>query len=777
MSVFQILNVEGIEANSGLFINTSGLVGVGVTSTLLANLHVRGTFTNNVLRIEDSSSNVIAFINAATNPTVAIGSSNISGSVYTNPKFIINTGTGVGLMHYNSGVGTVELVSYMNVSDSLFGNASNHDFALITNNVERIKVTAAGNVGINHLTPPATLTIVGYGNTSATTTLSVSNSTPTAMLVVRDDGVVRINSSDTGQLNVSTSASPAFRNAINADATASTGIGVYSIGSYGIEGVGSGAYSRGIYGHVNNTTGAGVYAQGGSTAITSIGQTDDSSTYSLYSSDSSSNAILVVRNDGVVGVGLSNPSAKLDVKAGISGDILRLNNSIFSFANKMLIGNDGSFYSGSINGFGASGTGTFITDQLDYTFKTSFSTYIAFTNAGLVGNVSSYGIIGGSIGSADSNYKLVLTNSDTSCVGNILKIVGAGSASSNDGTTYFHYGVNLSDTGTFENIGTGSFNKIGISINVTGGDLNTALETLAGDVVLGTLSGTGTRFVQVDSTGKLLAGAAIGAIVDGSGTASYIPRWSDTNTIENGEWSNTDTELQPALPNTIVLTVPSVTPSDDTQFVYSSGNNSSLSIDTYSFGAWVVSGATGWDDFATYMNGSGLDYSVLWDGISSTLTFRLKVGATAGSISLILPGAETYLLNGNAFGSAGTNTQQMLYQALGSTYNRVSNIFANSIQIKDGNEGTGKVWTSDNEGNGTWGNAGTSKYAATFTPGTEGVANTITHGLGTTDFSVTLWDTSSLEIIYAKVGNRTTTDVDITFTANPAANVRIVVIG
>jgi hypothetical protein len=70
-----------------------------------------------------------------------------------------------------------------------------------------------------------------------------------------------------------------------------------------------------------------------------------------------------------------------------------------------------------------------------------------------------------------------------------------------------------------------------------------------------------------------------------------------------------------------------------------------------------------------------------------------------------------------------------------------------------------------------------SKYATTFTPGTVNVANTITHGLGTTDISVTLWDVTAGDMILAKIDNRTSTTVDVTFTTNPAGNVRIVVIG
>jgi len=66
------------------------------------------------------------------------------------------------------------------------------------------------NVGINNNSPSATLDIISSNNTSATKAFRISNSTPTEILTVQNDGNVGINSpsssTNTAQLNINSGA-------------------------------------------------------------------------------------------------------------------------------------------------------------------------------------------------------------------------------------------------------------------------------------------------------------------------------------------------------------------------------------------------------------------------------------------------------------------------------------------------------------------------------------------------------------------------------------------
>lgn len=71
---------------------------------------------------------------------------------------------------------------------------------------------------------------------------------------------------------------------------------------------------------------------------------------------------------------------------------------------------------------------------------------------------------------------------------------------------------------------------------------------------------------------------------------------------------------------------------------------------------------------------------------------------------------------------------------------------------------------------------GNVSYSNTFTPGTVGSANTITHNLNTTDLVIELWDVTTGEQILANIDNVTATQLDVTFTSNPSGDVKIIVL-
>jgi hypothetical protein len=212
--------------------------------------------------------------------------------------------------------------------------------------------------------------------------------------------------------------------------------------------------------------------------------------------------LLYVRNDAKVSIGKATTLTTLDILGDTTNTLFKLNNANFAFADKLRIDNNGSFYSGSINAFGGFGTGTYTTDHLDYTLNTAFSTYLAFTNAGGVGNKTSYGIIGGAIGSSDSDYRLVILNSDTSTIsGSGLKVLSTGGSGANDGFDYYNYGVNINSSGVVTNSGSGTFYKVGLNVNVSNGEVNYAALFNGGNSGFGLSTPTATIHAKgIDAT-------------------------------------------------------------------------------------------------------------------------------------------------------------------------------------------------------------------------------------------------------------------------------------
>lgn len=100
------------------------------------------------------------------------------------------------------------------------------------------------------------------------------------------------------------------------------------------------------------------------------------------------------------------------------------------------------------------------------------------------------------------------------------------------------------------------------------------------------------------------------------------------------------------------------------------------------------------------------------------------------------------------FGSTSGITMDLSSTRLGLGTNNPSATLdlVGTFQYVDGNEGSGKVLTSDASGNAVWsastGGGGVSKYALT-TGFTAGVAKSIPHNLSTADIQVQIWDSSN----------------------------------
>lgn len=164
----------------------------------------------------------------------------------------------------------------------------------------------------------------------------------------------------------------------------------------------------------------------------------------------------------------------------------------------------------------------------------------------------------------------------------------------------------------------------------------------------------------------------------------------------------------------------------------------------------LLAGFTNWSLLKGYNNGNDFEilYSSALDGIPNTTAITIK--GLSGNIGL------------------GTSTPTEKLTVNGDTLiTGLSGIGIRNVAV----DASGKLISAPITG-GT-----VNKYSTTFTPGTINVANTITHALGTTDIIVQLWDISSGEEIMAKLSNKTSNTVDVSFTANPVGDVRIVIIG
>jgi hypothetical protein len=147
----------------------------------------------------------------------------------------------------------------------------------------------------------------------------------------------------------------------------------------------------------------------------------------------------------------------------------------------------------------------------------------------------------------------------------------------------------------------------------------------------------------------------------------------------------------------------------------------------------------------------------------------------------------------NSFTSANKNNPAIIIGSKASTINSgitnsviiggegLSATQNNTVYVPNLNIGTIGSGTSVNNlgidinGNVVSGSTST-KVTITFTPGTVGVPNTLTHNLGTTDIIIQLWDLTTNELINTTINNVTTTQVDVIFGTNPSGNVKAIII-
>jgi hypothetical protein len=250
---FYTTATNNVNATERMRITAAGNVGIG-TSSPSQKLHVQSTTVGNTVQFEAPG---------ATDSFINVTNTGVS-----------NTYFGFNNSGSTNAVGIATGVSYI-------ANANGYPFAIATANIERIRITAAGNVGIGSTAPSDKLDVNGTvflrGNTSIYS--SSGGSVPSSLLTFGSAALVnaaRINSntqsSTAGTLSLSTAqtGTGTMTERMVIDASGNVGIGTSSVGAP-LEVYKSTNGQNRIF--VNNpSTGTGAYTSLDLTAGTANGQ-------------------------------------------------------------------------------------------------------------------------------------------------------------------------------------------------------------------------------------------------------------------------------------------------------------------------------------------------------------------------------------------------------------------------------------------------------------------------------------------------------------------------
>ena len=386
----------------------------------------------------------------------------------------------VGFANSSSGFrvtdGTIDnRVSWSSGNVGFFGTVSNHPIAFNTNLTERMRITAAGNVGIGITAPAYKLDV----DASFGVTFGVGQA-------------LRINREGLGNIGI-------------------TGTKIYSGETLGF-------------------------------------QSNDASTSFNFAYGNTS--LMTIKSDGNVGIGTTSPGNKLHVAQdlGSGGVLVQFHNTntttsqnlYFSFNSSK----DITWSQGSSNG----GT-VFNTGSRGHSFQVNGTTNIVFTSAGNVGigttaPVRKLDIVSGnaqlrlSDGTSGTYWELysvffqsnqdfiIQNNSGAALTINSSRSIGIGTSTPSqklDVNGYSRATSGFVGSTTLKLFGDNSSTEF-VAVNTNG---SVQMTSYGG----GSITGTVAYNLAVDSSGNIIETA--GGVVDGSGTANYVSKWSDANTLTN----------------------------------------------------------------------------------------------------------------------------------------------------------------------------------------------------------------------------------------------------
>jgi hypothetical protein len=683
-------------------------------------------------------------------------------------------------------------------------------------------------VGIGIQTPSSKLHVVGNRADSSGQSLIVNNSASTSSFAINDKGQVTISTiQDSGagpggeSLKISSTVGDAnifINSSGGSNVYPSLQLGYASTAYSDISGAGSNLLIRanGNLEFRNRLTNSRNFlldtssnflftndptgTQTASSRLQINGSTTNSSAFTFKVADSAQTVHFAVRNDGNIGIGAATTSPQ--EKLHLSGGTIRINtlngtegagkfaisdaNGSISFSSATALGLSTS--SGTVGGTGTPGyiakwsSTSALTDSLISESGTGVtvngSIYI-YGNVDVLGTATTFNTT--TVQTSDNNITLNLSGSHVSAFGGGITVLS--------GKT-----DNTSSTWTIDSSGHWSANTSAITIN--GGRItsdgnaglnNTFWAAASAPPVISV--GTRNLFVGNNDTGTFTATGSFNNLLgcfQGVGLSSGVGNTfiGNYNTIAGVTSGSYNIGINSNFPTNVslALAIGSTAPQSNSVSIGSTGTwygdwFLGLGKDaTHAFGAvnmnWYASSVSEGDtDKAATIpiwrfNGSRAT------GNGSNGDIRLAVALSGASGALWNSTADKVTVKGNS-GYVGINQNSPTSQL------HVTGDF----KLENSSYGAGKFAISDANGVISFSSTtslslgSVNKYATSLTTPGASVTNTITHNLGTTDITVTLWLESTGDMTSAKITNRLSNSVDVIFASAPGENVRVVVTG